>query len=220
MANMYPKNINEYMPTDSERIVYQELKNQLPDSFDVFYSVSWTSYTGGRLVKSEADFVVVSPDYGFLCLEVRGGNGIRIEDNIWYLLDAVHGERKLNMSPYDQAEKNMYYFIKVFSNKYNMRYSGTFGAGVIFPFYPIGEDVELSNRDRECTIDSNDLNNLYDHIKKMFRLWGGTSYGRRFYPISQHRAFLELIRDRLAISAAAGALVRYKDQQLNVINRV
>lgn len=220
MANMYPKNINEYMPTDSERIVYQELKNQLPDSFDVFYSVSWTSYDAGRLVKSEADFVVASPDYGFLCLEVKGGSSVRIEDNVWYLSDAVHGERKLNMSPYDQAEKNMYYFIKVFSNKYNMRYSGTFGAGVIFPFYPIGEDVELSNRDRECTIDSNDLNNLYDRIKKMFRLWGGTSYGRRFYPISQHRAFLELIRDRLAISAAAGALVRYKDQQLNVINRV
>ena len=88
------------------------------------------------MVKSEADFVVASPDYGFLCLEVKGGNSVRIEDNVWYLSDAVHGERKLNMSPYDQAEKNMYYFNKVFSNKYNMRYSGTFGAGVVFPFYP------------------------------------------------------------------------------------
>ena len=217
---MYPKNINEYMPTDSERIVYQELKNQLPDSFDVFYSVSWTSYNAGHLVKSEADFVVASPDYGFLCLEVKGGNGIRIEDNIWYLSDALHGERKLNMSPYDQAEKNMYYFNKVFSNKYNMKYSGTFGAGVIFPFYPIGEDVDISKRKRELTVDCNDLNNLYSRIKKMFRLWGGASYGRRFYPLSQHNAFLELIRDKIAISAAAGALVRYKDQQLSVINRV
>ena len=116
MANMYPKNISEYLPTDSERIVYQELKNQLPDTFDVFYSVSWTSYYAGRLVKSEADFIVASPDYGFLCLEVKGGNGIRIEDNNWYLSDAVHGERKLNSSPYDQAEKNMYYFYKVFGN--------------------------------------------------------------------------------------------------------
>ena len=107
MANMYPKNISEYLPTDSERIVYQELKNQLPDTFDVFYAVSWTSYYAGRLVKSEADFIVASPDYGFLCLEVKGGNGIRIEDNNWYLSDAVHGERKLNSSPYDQAEKNM-----------------------------------------------------------------------------------------------------------------
>ena len=39
MANMYPKNITEYTPEDSERIVYQELKNQLPNSWDVFYSV-------------------------------------------------------------------------------------------------------------------------------------------------------------------------------------
>ena len=102
MANMYPKNISEYLPTDSERIVYQELKNQLPDTFDVFYSVSWTSYYAGRLVKSEADFIVASPDYGFLCLEVKGGNGIRIEDNNWYISDAVHVEIKMNSSPYDQ----------------------------------------------------------------------------------------------------------------------
>lgn len=54
----------------------------------------------------------------------------------------------------------------------------------------------------------------------MFRLWAGSSYGRRYYPASQHRAFLELIRDRIAISAAAGALIRFKDQQLSVINRV
>ena len=208
MANMYPKNISEYMPTDSERIVYQELKNQLPDSFDVFYSVSWTSYQSGKLVKSEADFIIASPDYGFLCLEVKGGNEIRVEDNIWYLSDIVHGERKLNMSPYEQAEKNMYYFSKIFSCKYNTKYLGIFGAGVVFPFYPVGENLELNNRDRACTIDSNDLNNLYDRIKKIFRLWGGNSYGRRFYPISQHQAFLELIRDRIAISAAAGAFYR------------
>ena len=105
MAKMYPKSISEYMPTDSERIVYQELKNQLPDSFDVFYSVKWTSRENGTLVKSEADFIVASPDYGFLCLEVKGGTGIRIEDNVWYVSDTVHGERRLSSSPYDQAEK-------------------------------------------------------------------------------------------------------------------
>lgn len=220
MAIMYPKNISEYMPTESERIVYQELKNQLPDSFEVFYSVNWTSNEGGRLVKSEADFIVTSADYGFLCLEVKGGNGIRIEDNIWYIRDAVHGERKLNTSPYQQAEKSMYYFTKVFSNKYNMKYQGTFGAGVVFPFYPIGDDIEIDNRNRKCTIDHDDLNNVYDNIKKMFRFWSGNSYGMRLYSVSQHKALLELIRERIAISAAAGALVKYKEQQLSVINRV
>ena len=220
MANMYPKSIAEYMPTDSERIVYQELKNQLPDSFDVFYSVKWTSRENGALVKSEADFIVASPDYGFLCLEVKGGTGIRIEDNVWYVSDTIHGERRLSTSPYDQAEKSMYFFAKFFSNQYNTQYQGIYGAGVIFPFYPVGENVDLDNRHRTCTIDGNDLNDVYGKIRKMFRLWGGTSFGRRFYPKSQHEAFLELVRERIAISAAAGALVKYKEQQMNVINRV
>ncbi len=220
MAIMYPKSIAEYMPTDSERIVYHELKTQLPDSFDVFYSVSWTSHENGALVKSEADFIIASPDYGFLCLEVKGGAGIRIEDNTWYIMDTRHGERKLTVSPYDQAEKSMYFFAKYFSNQYNTQYQGIYGAGVIFPFYSVGEELNLDNRHRICTIDGNDLNSVYDRVKKMFRLWGGNSYGRRYYPISQHNAFLELVRERIAISAAAGALVKYKDQQLNVINRV
>lgn len=220
MANMYPKNISEYMPTDSERIVYHELKTQLPDTFDVFYSVKWTSFEKGMLVKSEADFIVASPDYGFLCLEVKGGTGIRVQDNVWYVSDTVHGERKLHASPYDQAEKNMYFFSNAFSGKYNTKYHGIFGAGVVFPFYALGENVEIDNRNRDCTIDGNDLNNILPKIKKMFRLWGGSSFGMRFYSRSQHNAFLELVRERVAISAAAGALVKYKEQQLSVINRV
>jgi len=217
---MFPKSISDYMATDSEKIMYHELKTQLPDSFDVFYSVNWTSYENGSLIKSEADFLVASPDYGFLCLEVKGGTGVRIEDNIWYVADYIHGERKLNRSPYDQAEKSMYYFHKSFSSRYNTKYQGIFGAGVAFPFYPIQDNITLENRHRGCTIDSNDVNNLYDRIKKMFRLWGGSSFGRRIYSRSQHEAFLQLVRERVAISAAAGALIKYKEQQLGVINRV
>lgn len=64
------------------------------------------------------------------------------------------------------------------------------------------------------------MNNLYDRIKKIFRLWAGSSFGLRVYKESQHKALLEIIRKKLAISAAAGALVKYKDNQLQVINRV
>lgn len=219
MAIMYPKSIAEYMPTDSERIVYQELKNQLPDSYEVFYSVKWTSFENGKLIKSEADFIVTSPEYGFLCLEVKGGSSIRIENNIWYVGDGTHGERKLARSPYEQAEKSLYYFIQTFSNKYNMDYQGIFGSGAVFPFYAIGSEMIIDKRHRDCTIDCNDLNNIYEKIKKMFRLWRGKSYNW-FYPRGQHLALMELIRERLAISAAAGALVKYKEQQLDVINRV
>ena len=98
MANMYPKNITEYTPEDSERIVYQELKNQLPNSWDVFYSVPWTTYKRGRRIKSEADFIVCSPEYGFLCLEVKGGSQIRKENDTWYLNDKLmESENSMNL---------------------------------------------------------------------------------------------------------------------------
>lgn len=220
MARMYPKNINEYMPTDSERIVYYVLKNQLPDNYEVFYSVKWTSYENGHLKKSEADFIVSCPEYGFLCLEVKGGTEIHIDSDNWSIEDAIHGERELSISPYDQAEKSMYYFFNAFSNKYNFKYNGIYGAGAVFPFYAIGKEHNLDNRHRSCTIDCNDMNDIHSKIKSMFKLWGGQSYGRNFYPLSQHNALIELIRERIAISAAAGALVKYKEQQLEIINRV
>ena len=113
MANMYPKNIAEYLPEDSEKVVYYALKSQLPETFDVFYSVKWTTYEKGQCIQSEADFIVASPEYGFLCLEVKGGNDIVIdEDNHWTLIDHTNGDRHLSCSPYDQAEKSMYYFEK------------------------------------------------------------------------------------------------------------
>lgn len=220
MARMYPKNLNEYMPTDSERIVYYVLKNQLPDNYEVFYSVKWTSYEEGMLKKSEADFIVVCPEYGFICLEVKGGTEMHRDVDRWSIEDTFHGERELSISPYDQAEKSMYYFFNSFSNKYNFKYNGIYGAGAIFPFYAIGKEHNLDNRHRRCTIDCNDMNDIHSKIKAMFKLWGGQTYGRNFYPISQHNALIELIRERIAISAAAGALVKYKEQQLDTINRV
>ncbi len=219
MAVMYPKSIAEYMPTDSERIVYHALQTQLPDSFEVFYSVKWTDRIDGKPINSEADFIVTSPEYGFLCLEVKGGSSIRIEDNVWYVGDNTHGEHKLNRSPYDQAEQSMYYFTKTFSAKYNMDYAGIFGACAVFPFYAVGDGITLDKRHRDCTIDCNDLNSVAGKIKGMFRLWKGKKYNW-FYPPGQHEALMEMIRERLAISAAAGALVEYKERQLEVINRV
>lgn len=221
MANMYPKNIAEYLPEDSETMVYYALKSQLPETFDVFYSVKWITYEKGQRIQSEADFIVASPEFGFLCLEVKGGNGIEIdENNHWKLIDHTNGNRNLSCSPYDQAEKSMYYFEKVYTNNNHIPYPGIYAAGVIFPFYAIPKHKSIDHRHRDCTIDCSEMNQLYDKIKKMFRIWGGRSYGFRVYRENQHKALLELIRQKIALSAAAGALVKYKEHQLQVINRV
>lgn len=220
MAIMYPKDIAQYAPTASEQLVFYELKNQLPDSFEVFYSVSWILNKNGKKEKSEADFVVVSPNYGYICLEVKGGDGIRVDDNEWTLLDHINGDRKLPRSPHEQAEASMYFFKKAYSNEYNIDYQGIFGAGVIFPFYAVNNIEQLSNRPEVCTIDCTGMNDLDSKIKKMFKFWGGSSFGFRIYEKNQHKTFVEIIRKRIAIDAAAGALVKYKERQFEVINRV
>ena len=217
---MHPSNINEYTPQYSELVVYNALKTQLPDYYDVFWSVEWTERKNGKVEKSEADFIVCSPKDGFLCLEVKGGNGIIIEGETWTLIDNTHGDRKLTMSPYKQADKNMYHFKDVYKNETYINYPGTFGSAAVFPLYSIDEDLRIDNRNRICTIDFNDMNNLESKIKKLFRFWGGNNYGRIHYTEAQHKALLNIIRNRIALAAAAGSLVKYKEQQLEVINRV
>lgn len=217
MAIMHPKDLNEYAPTDSELYVFGLLRDQLPDTFEVFYSVEWSKYENGKFMQSEADFIITSPEYGYLCLEVKGGSGIRVDADGWYIEDRKTGGRQIS-SPYLQAERSMYYFKELYSLRYNTNYPGIYAAGVIFPFYSV--TTALNNINPEFTIDSGDINNIHQKIKRMFREWSGQSYGRKVYREAQHRLLLELIRKKIAISAAAGALVKYKEKQLGVINRV
>ena len=220
MAIMFPANINEYLPTDSEAFVYKELKSQLPDNYTVFYSVNWSEIKNGRMIKSEADFIVMSPEFGFVCLEVKGSSLIRIENNEWFVFDNQYGERKLKCSPYEQAEKSMYHFKDEFQKKQMIKYSGIYAAAAVFPFFNSDSLTEVSGRNKECTIDCKDMDQLYIKIKQIFKAWGGPLYGRNRYDREQHTAFSELIKHTLAVSAAAGALVKYKERQLDTINRV
>ena len=148
MAKMYPNDLAAYKPNDSERTVYNALKEQLPDSFEVFYSFSW-SYKDdkGRMQKSEADFVIVSPEYGFVCLEVKGGSDIQIDidSKVWHLVDS-YGGRDLECSPYEQAEKSMYFLNNTFKNMNGINYPGIYAAGVVFPFYKIPDSTLISDR--------------------------------------------------------------------------
>ena len=76
MAIMYPPNLDLLSPTYSERLVYEQLKQQLSDDCMVFYSVSWVDDVHGRRTNSEVDFLVFDPKYGYICIEVKGGTGV------------------------------------------------------------------------------------------------------------------------------------------------
>ena len=188
----------------------------------VFYSVEWNrKRKDGSLEKSEADFIIENPKYGFLCLEVKGGSHMEISpEGVWTLYTIKYGPRDLDRSPYKQAEDSMYFFKDKYKKEYNIDYSGLFGAGAVFPFYVLPHSESISNRDSICTIESPEMNNLAEKLKGMFKAWGGARFGRNRYSQQEHEFFLDMVRKRTAMAAAAGALVKFKEKQLDEVNRV
>ena len=66
MATMHPTDIENYGGPPSERELYAAFRDQLPEKYQVFYSIRWfeTSEDNKR-VDSECDFLVFDPSFGF-----------------------------------------------------------------------------------------------------------------------------------------------------------
>lgn len=75
MARLFPERLplsvrNELLRA-AECSVYEKL-SAFPDSFTVFYNVSWLGRSDAGAQDGEADFVVAHPERGLLVLEVKG----------------------------------------------------------------------------------------------------------------------------------------------------
>ena len=78
MAVMHPVDIENYDYTPTEKDLYYALKEQLPDKYQVFYSVRWFETVENKRIDSESDFLVFDPSFGFITIEVKGGTGITV----------------------------------------------------------------------------------------------------------------------------------------------
>jgi hypothetical protein len=225
MAIMYPKNIEGYKYTNSEKFFYNNLKKELPDSCHIFFSVIWISDKNGIRKNSECDFLIFNPEFGYLTVEVKGGHTIEVVNGEWrlHLKNGRHGSdqdyRVLRKSPMKQATNSMYYFKNQFKEENNYEYKGVFGAAVAFPFYNIDSrmSAELAPT---TTIDSRDIGNLKAKINQIFHYWKGQSEKFIYFSEDDKNKFIKFINKRIAMSAAAGALIELKEQELEKVNRV
>ncbi len=221
MAIMHPANIIEGTHVNSEEKFYKALKGQLNDRFHVFYSVRWYTLKDGKREDSECDFLIFSQDYGFLCIEVKGGNKVyySAEDGKWRIEDS-QGGRILDKSPYTQAEQSMRYFKGYFEEELETRYYGIYGNAVAFPNFvvdsPLAMDAPL-----ELTIDLNDMANLQKRIIEIFRYFRGYRQGSAsFLSPDMQKKLINLINKRIALSISAGALIEDKNRELVEINHI
>lgn len=218
MAIMHPSQIPEVYHAYSEVKFFNACKEQLSDKYHVFYSVRWYSTTNGVREDSECDFLIFNPDYGFLCVEVKGGTGMRVEDGAWYLVDH-DGERKLKRSPYEQAEQSMRFFKKYFEDEVEAQYSGIYGCAVAYPNYCISAPITIGSP-METTIDLTAMDSLQKRITEIFRYFRGLRRGgATFLSPDSQKKFISVINKRIALSIAAGALIQDKERELLEINR-
>lgn len=218
MATMHPSTISKAGRPLSEVKFFDACKEQLNEKYHVFYSLRWYTTTDGVREDSECDFLIFNPDYGFLCVEVKGGTGISVEDGKWYLEDK-DGGRQLKRSPYKQAEQSMWYFKKYYEEELEIKYRGIYGCAAAFPNFVINEPLTVESP-METTIDLNNMDNLQKRIVEIFRYFKIRNYGESsfFAPDSQEK-FIKLINKRIALSICAGALIQDKEKELSEINR-
>lgn len=111
MVKIFPTSIDklkEVKPETwySEILVYRYLET-LGNNWYVWHSVEWlgSKYSSPR----ETDFLIFNPEYGFLVLEVKGGE-VNYENYEWKIIS--HGGKVVNRDPVSQARGATFYFLR------------------------------------------------------------------------------------------------------------
>lgn len=222
MAVMHPKDIENYDYTETEKEMYFAFQEQLPEKFQVFYSIRWfDTDENQKRVDSECDFLVFDPAFGFLTIEVKGGVGVEVKDRNWYLIESNRRNnesvRRLKCSPYEQAEKSMRHFHDYFEEEFNQNFRGVYGCAVVFPRYVINESL-AHEAPEEITIDLRDMQNLPRKINEIFHYWKNKRNIVTPFSAEQRQRFINTINKRISLSAAAGALIPIKEKEFEKIN--
>lgn len=220
MAIMHPTDITKRKHVPSEEKFFNACKEQLSDKYHVFFSVRWYSEENGKRIDSECDFLIFNPDYGFLCIECKGGKGIYIDnDDTWFLED-FDEDRKLRCSPYKQAEESMRFFKRYYEDELETAYPGIYGNAVAFPNFSVSTPITIESP-LVLTIDSEDMGNLQARVVEIFRYFNTRRGGRiSFMAPDAQKKFINLINKRVALSIAAGALIEDKERELAEINQI
>lgn len=219
MAIMHPSDITKRKHVKSEEDFFNACRDQLSEKYHVFFSVRWYSEENGQKIDSECDFLIFNPDYGFLCIECKGGKGIYVDaDDTWFL-EEYDEDRKLRGSPYKQAEESMRFFKRYYEDELETAYPGIYGNAVAFPKFAISEPITVESP-LVLTIDMDDMGNLQARIVEIFRYFNVKCGGSAsFMSPDAQKKFISLINKRVALSIAAGALIEDKKRELAEINQ-
>ncbi len=173
MATLIPSIDPSQIENDGESRVATKLMEALDSSVEVFHSIGWNRRDKyDRLKQGECDFVIVSPKYGILFLEVKGGNVQFNPDlNSWVRVGYGGLNTKLPKNPFDQARDNMYQLVGAIKESLGlMHLNFVYGFAVVFPHYRFDGQTPAVI-DPKLILDAPKLENLEESIQSIYRLW-------------------------------------------------
>lgn len=147
MAKMIPSYISPDVKSSSEKRLFQAFaQDPNTKNWVVLHSLNLAKHT--RRLYGEIDFLVLAPNLGIFCLEVKGGRIKRV-DGVWKYINRFGNVDSSSRGPFQQAREGMFSikdaFRKKFGDKSHLNYL-LMGFGVMFPDI-VFEDSDIEIED-------------------------------------------------------------------------
>lgn len=172
MSRMIPPVIPESCPSLGEKEIFSQLRDD-PDTSNwvVLHSLDVAQHI--RQISGEADFVIIVPSLGVLCLEVKGCHSLRRDNGLWFYGRDPAGDPR---GPFKQASQAMHSLRMRISQKAQGLSRVPFCSAVAFPFIKFSStssewhpwqiiDAALFKQYSIATLISNILRSARKHIE-------------------------------------------------------
>lgn len=203
---------------NAEKRFYNACRDQLGDDWTVLYEVKWFGRRNQGNERGDADFLLMNPQMGIFCVEVKGGQEIFIENNEWFTVPHGVSEKQKIRDPFGQAADSksvLWNYIREFAP--SIKLAGAFGHFVVFPGAEITGDISLTAR-RSLICDKKDLVNLPETILRISNTFGQRTKLSETDIQSIRKVLLPdvmlLTQGQSSLNDAGDSIERLTDQQL------
>ena len=174
MAKMYPPRFtrSEDRMRNAEKRFFDACRDQLGDDWTVLYEVSWFGRRNQGNERGDADFLLMHPQMGIFCVELKGGQEIFVKSNEWFTIPHGKTEPVKIRDPFGQAADSksvLWDYIRKIAP--DIKLSGAFGHFVVFPGAEISGDLSPNAR-RSLICDRNDMQNLLATVTRISNTFG------------------------------------------------
>lgn len=217
MARMYPNILSDDVASEAERLLYEQFRDELDNSYTVFHQVSWQAVDGqGRPRDGEADFIIAHPQRGIIVLEAKGG-AIRCDPNTgkWTSIDR-NGQVHSIKDPFYQARQSKYALLDQIEKMLNMpsRRINIIDA-VAFPDVVIARSLPGLDKPRDIIMDQTDLLNISSWVGNCLAYSRGSDTQRDTAPGQEAiEALMELLGKSWELRPALWGEFRREQEQI------